>query len=91
MTVLSLDPDEIGRQFGEEPPPEVGPSMHELPHALLVRNAPPTAPRRLYRLSELANLKSAAGDAVIGGGILARGGKLLDVSEPELFDDAAER
>src|SRR5439155_14307994 len=35
------------------------------------------ASHRLYRLSELADLKSAAEDAVIGGGILTRGAKLL--------------
>jgi AAA domain len=33
--------------------------------------------RRIYRLSELANLKSAAEDAVIAGGIMTRGGKVM--------------
>jgi hypothetical protein len=35
------------------------------------------AVRRIYRLAELANLKSAAEDALVGGGIMTRGAKLL--------------
>ncbi len=67
-----FDPDEIGRSFGEEPPPTMAP----LPRPVdPVRET--AASRRIYRLSELAELKGAAEDAIIGGGLMTRGAKLL--------------
>ena len=63
--LIPFDPDVIAREFGERPPDD--------------RPVPAAAPstRRLYRLSELADLKGAAEDAVIAGGIMTRGAKLL--------------
>ena len=56
-----FDPDERAAPDGEKPPP----------------NVTRAETRRLYRLAELAELTSAAEDAIIGGGLMTRGAKLL--------------
>lgn len=91
MTALSFDPDEVGRRFGEDPPPAVRRNGHARPvdpepydpEAVDDAGATPArAPRRLYSLADLANLTSAAEDYVIGGGLLTRKGKLLAYAPP---------
>ena len=71
MSVLDFDPDAYAIAHGELPPANVT----RLPLIETPRLA--AATRRIYRLSELAGLKGAAEDAIIGGGLMTRGAKLL--------------
>lgn len=76
---LPFDPDAVAAQYGDEPPPDADPPIAR-PYLMLDHrplDPEPGRERRLYRLAELVDLKSAAEDAVIGGGIMTRGAKLL--------------
>ena len=71
MSIVEFDPDAYAIAQGETPPAGVEPLV------ALHTGSDAAGQRRLYRLSELADLKGAAEDAVIGGGIMTRGAKLL--------------
>ncbi|MDP9264780.1 MAG: AAA family ATPase [Chloroflexota bacterium] len=71
------DADEVGRAYGETPPPD---APYQRTNGAS-SDAEPAPERRLYRLGDLAELKSAAEDYVIGGGLLTRGAKVLLAAE----------
>ncbi len=66
-----FDPDAFAIASGLTPPPGVERLV------ALDGGRDAAARRRIYRLSELADLKGAAEDAIIGGGIMTRGAKVL--------------